>query len=162
MAETEYKQRNSSSGRKNKSDEILKKFAGMMVKIIKKANANNWKKGWMGVNGSIQGLPQNISGRTYSGGNSFFLMFHTAAKGYKTPAYMTFKQAKARNPFPSSSGAYPSKMKTARGCQRKTITPCPRKSVPQWTFVLSLKCFMSSISTRPTLKRSIKRGMMPL
>ena len=97
MAETEYKQRNSSSGRKNKSDEILKKFAGMMVKIIKKANANNWKKGWMGVNGSIQGLPQNISGWTYSGGNSFFLMFNTAEKGYKTPVYMTFKQAKEQN-----------------------------------------------------------------
>ena len=97
MAETEYKQRNSSSGRKNKSDEILKKFADMMVKIIKKANANNWKKGWMGVNGSIQGLPQNISGRTYSGGNSFFLMFNTAEKGYKTPVYMTFKQAKEQN-----------------------------------------------------------------
>ena len=97
MAETEYKQRNSSSGRKNKSDEILKKFAGMMVKIIKKANANNWKKGWMGINGSIQGLPQNISGRTYSGGNSFFLMFNTAEKGYKTPVYMTFKQAKEQN-----------------------------------------------------------------
>ena len=97
MAETEYKQRNSSAGRKNKSDEILKKFADMMVKIIKKANANNWKKGWMGVNGSIQGLPQNISGRTYSGGNSFFLMFNTAEKGYKTPVYMTFKQAKEQN-----------------------------------------------------------------
>jgi len=97
MAETEYKQRNSSAGRKNKSDEILKKFADMMVRIIKKANANNWKKGWMGVNGSIQGLPQNISGRTYSGGNSFFLMFNTAEKGYKTPVYMTFKQAKEQN-----------------------------------------------------------------
>lgn len=97
MAETEYKQRNSSAGRKNKSDEILKKFADMMVKIIKKANANNWKKGWMGVNGSIQGLPQNISGRTCSGGNSFFLMFNTAEKGYKTPVYMTFKQAKEQN-----------------------------------------------------------------
>ena len=97
MAETEYKHRNSSTGRKNKSDEILKKFADMMVKIIKKANANNWKKGWMGVNGSIQGLPQNISGRTYSGGNSFFLMFNTAEKGYKTPVYMTFKQAKEQN-----------------------------------------------------------------
>lgn len=97
MPETEYKQRNSSAGRKNKSDEILKKFADMMVKIIKKANANNWKKGWMGVNGSIQGLPQNISGRTYSGGNSFFLMFNTAEKGYKTPVYMTFKQAKEQN-----------------------------------------------------------------
>ena len=97
MAETEYKHRNSSAGRKNKSDEILKKFADMMVRIIKKANANNWKKGWMGVNGSIQGLPQNISGRTYSGGNSFFLMFNTAEKGYKTPVYMTFKQAKEQN-----------------------------------------------------------------
>ena len=97
MAETEYKHRNSSAGRKNKSDEILKKFADMMIKIIKKANANNWKKGWMGVNGSIQGLPQNISGRTYSGGNSFFLMFNTAEKGYKTPVYMTFKQAKEQN-----------------------------------------------------------------
>ena len=97
MAETEYKHRNSSAGRKNKSDEILKKFADMMVKIIKKANANNWKKGWMGVNGSIQGLPQNISGRTYSGGNSFFLMFNTAEKGHKTPVYMTFKQAKEQN-----------------------------------------------------------------
>ena len=97
MAETEYKQRNSSAGRKNKSDEILKKFADMMVRIIKKANANNWKKDWMGVNGSIQGLPQNISGRTYSGGNSFFLMFNTAEKGYKTPVYMTFKQAKEQN-----------------------------------------------------------------
>ena len=97
MSETEYKQHNSSAGRKNKSDEILKKFADMMVKIIKKANANNWKKGWMGVNGSIQGLPQNISGRTYSGGNSFFLMFNTAEKGYKTPVYMTFNQAKEQN-----------------------------------------------------------------
>lgn len=97
MPDTEYKQHNSSAGRKNKSDEILKKFADMMVKIIKKANANNWKKGWMGVNGSIQGLPQNISGRTYSGGNSFFLMFNTAEKGYKTPVYMTFKQAKEQN-----------------------------------------------------------------
>ena len=97
MAETEYKHRNSSAGRKNKSDEILKKFADMMVKIIKKANANNWKKGWMGINGSIQGLPQNISGRTYSGGNSFFLMFNTAEKGYKTPVYMTFKQANEQN-----------------------------------------------------------------
>ncbi|WP_435528134.1 zincin-like metallopeptidase domain-containing protein [Hoylesella timonensis] len=69
----------------------------MMVKIIETAKANNWKKGWMGVNGSVQGLPQNISGRTYSGGNSFFLMFNTAEQGYKTPVYMTFLQAKDQN-----------------------------------------------------------------
>lgn len=97
MTERDFKKPNSSGKRKNKSDEILKKFADMMVKIIETAQANNWKKGWMGVNGSVQGLPQNISGRTYSGGNSFFLMFNTAEQGYKTPVYMTFLQAKDQN-----------------------------------------------------------------
>lgn len=97
MADIASKNRNSSDGRNNKPGEILKKFADMMVKIIKTADSNNWKKGWIGVNGSIQGLPQNISGRTYSGGNSFFLMANTAEKGYKTPVYMTFHQAKEQN-----------------------------------------------------------------
>lgn len=97
MTERDFKKTNYSGKRKNKSDEILKKFADMMVKIIETAKANNWKKGWMGVNGSVQGLPQNISGRTYSGGNSFFLMFNTAEQGYKTPVYMTFLQAKDQN-----------------------------------------------------------------
>lgn len=83
--------------RSNKSADNLQKFADMMVKIIETAKANNWKKGWMGVNGSVQGLPQNISGRTYSGGNSFFLMFNTAEQGYKIPVYMTFLQAKDQN-----------------------------------------------------------------
>ncbi len=97
MTERDFKKPNYSGKRKKKSDEILKKFADMMVKIIETAKANNWKKGWMGVNGSVQGLPQNISGRTYSGGNSFFLMFNTAEQGYKTPVYMTFLQAKDQN-----------------------------------------------------------------
>lgn len=97
MADIASKNRNSSDGRNNKPGEILKKFADMMVKIIKTADSNNWKKGWIGVHGSIQGLPQNISGRTYSGGNSFFLMANTAEKGYKTPVYMTFYQAKEQN-----------------------------------------------------------------
>lgn len=97
MTERDFKKPNYSGKRKNKSDEILKKFADMMVKIIETAQANNWKKGWMGINGSVQGLPQNISGRTYSGGNSFFLMFNTAEQGYKTPVYMTFLQAKDQN-----------------------------------------------------------------
>jgi len=69
----------------------------MMSNIITKAKSKNWKQGWLGVKGTILGLPQNISGRTYSGGNSFFLMADTSEKGYNTPVYMTFKQAKDRN-----------------------------------------------------------------
>ena len=91
------KKRPSSYERSNKSADNLQKFAEMMSNIITKAKSKNWKQGWLGVKGTILGLPQNITGRTYSGGNSFFLMADTSEKGYNTPVYMTFKQAKDRN-----------------------------------------------------------------
>ena len=91
------KKHQSSYERSNKSADNLQKFAEMMSNIITKAKSKNWKQGWLGVKGTILGLPQNISGRTYSGGNSFFLMADTSEKGYNTPVYMTFKQAKDRN-----------------------------------------------------------------
>lgn len=91
------KNRPSSYERSNKSADNLQKFAEMMRNIITKAKSKNWNQGWLGVKGTILGLPQNISGRTYSGGNSFFLMADTSEKGYNTPVYMTFKQAKDRN-----------------------------------------------------------------
>lgn len=76
------KNRPSSYERSNKSADNLQKFAEMMRNIITKAKSKNWKQGWLGVKGTILGLPQNISGRTYSGGNSFFLMADTSEKGY--------------------------------------------------------------------------------
>jgi mutS domain I protein len=91
------KKRPSSYERSNKSADNLQKFAEMMSNIITKAKSKNWKQGWLGVKETILGLPQNITGRTYSGGNSFFLMADTSEKGYNTPVYMTFKQAKDRN-----------------------------------------------------------------
>lgn len=91
------KKRPSSYERSNKSADNLQKFAEMMSNIITKAKSKNWRQGWLGVKGTILGLPQNITGRTYSGGNSFFLMADTSEKGYNTPVYMTFKQAKDRN-----------------------------------------------------------------
>ena len=91
------KKRPSSYERSNKPADNLQKFAEMMRNIITKAKSKNRKQGWLGVKGTILGLPQNITGRTYSGGNSFFLMADTSEKGYNTPVYMTFKQAKDRN-----------------------------------------------------------------
>ena len=91
------KKRPSSYERSNKPADNLQKFAEMMYNIITKAKSKNWTQGWLGVKGTILGLPQNITGRTYSGGNSFFLMADTSEKGYNTPVYMTFKQAKDRN-----------------------------------------------------------------
>lgn len=93
------KKHQSSYERSNKSADNLQKFAEMMSNIITKAKSKNWTQGWLGVKGTILGLPRcnNITGRTYSGGNSFFLMADTSEKGYNTPVYMTFKQAKDRN-----------------------------------------------------------------
>ena len=91
------KKHQSSYERSNKSADNLQKFAEMMSNIITKAKSKNWTQGWLGVKGTILGLPQNITVRTYSGGNSFFLMADTSEKGYNTPVYMTFKQAKDRN-----------------------------------------------------------------
>ena len=91
------KKHQSSYERSNKSADNLQKFAEMMRNIITKAKSKNWTQGLLGVKGTILGLPQNITGRTYSGGNSFFLMADTSEKGYNTPVYMTFKQAKDRN-----------------------------------------------------------------
>ena len=97
MSNTEKKKRNFTGGRSNPTAAVLKQFADQMVKILENAKGANWKQGWLGVSSSMRGLPQNISGRPYSGGNSFFLIAHTSEKGYNTPVYMTFKQAKDQN-----------------------------------------------------------------
>lgn len=48
-----------------------------------------WKQGWNSL-----GLPKNIiAGNRYRGWNLFYLNFITLYKGYKTPYFITYKQA---------------------------------------------------------------------
>lgn len=71
----------------------LDRFAEMMIDRMEQMKASDWKQGWIGGASGFAGLPQNVSGRNYSGSNSFFLQLHTAAKGYQLPVYLTFNQA---------------------------------------------------------------------
>ena len=49
-----------------------------------------WRQSWNSF-----GLPKNITtNKQYRGWNVFWLNFHTLIKGYKTPFYLTFNQAK--------------------------------------------------------------------
>ena len=73
-----------------KVDAALQRFAEMLIKRMEEMQ-KDWHKGWIG-GGSMFGLPQNISGRTYEGSNAFLLFLHTAEKGYKAPVYMTHGQ----------------------------------------------------------------------
>lgn len=74
----------------SKVDAALQRFAEMLIKRMEEMQ-KDWHKGWIG-GGSMFGLPQNISRRTYEGCNAFLLFLHTAENGYKAPVYMTYGQ----------------------------------------------------------------------
>lgn len=74
----------------SKVDAALQRFAEMLIKRMEEMQ-KDWHKGWIG-GGSMFGLPQNISGRTYEGSNAFLLFLHTSGNGYKAPVYMTHGQ----------------------------------------------------------------------
>lgn len=74
----------------SKVNAALQRFAEMLIKRMEEMQ-KDWHKGWIG-GGSMFGLPQNISGRTYEGSNAFLLFLHTAENGYKAPVYMTYGQ----------------------------------------------------------------------
>lgn len=80
---------------KSSSQKAIDQFAEMMIKRMEEMKNSDWQKGWIGGYGV--GMPQNVSGRSYSGSNSFFLQLFTAAKSYATPVFMTFNQAHKLN-----------------------------------------------------------------
>lgn len=87
----------SESTRVNSGEQAVDKFATMMIERMKAIKASDWKQGWTNGRGAFYGMPQNMSGRNYSGTNSFFLQMDTAMNGYHAPVYLTFLQAMKEN-----------------------------------------------------------------
>jgi antirestriction protein ArdC len=83
--------------RKNSGDKAVEKFAEMMIDRMKAMKASDWRQGWTTGKGTMLGMPQNMSGRNYSGSNSFFLQMDTSMNAYSTPVYLTFLQAQKEN-----------------------------------------------------------------
>ena len=52
-----------------------------------------WQKPWFYGQGL---LPCNITGKRYTGTNLLTLLMLTEVKGYRTPVFLTFRQANAR------------------------------------------------------------------
>uniref|UniRef100_UPI003564AB75 zincin-like metallopeptidase domain-containing protein n=1 Tax=Bacteroides fragilis TaxID=817 RepID=UPI003564AB75 len=73
----------------SKTEEYLTKFAEMVMEKMEEISSD-WQKPWINVKG---GIPQNLSGRLYNGGNSLMLLMHQEKEGYKLPVYMTYLQA---------------------------------------------------------------------
>ena len=76
----------------SQGNKAIDKFTEMMIDRMERLKAGDWKKGWIG-GGTVMGMPQNLTGRNYSGSNSFFLQLDSALHNYRTPVYMTFHQA---------------------------------------------------------------------
>lgn len=76
----------------NALDRGLQLFSEMLIKRMEEIQLD-WKQPWIG-GGIVQGLPQNITGRTYEGCNAFLLFLHTSEMRYHVPVYMTAKQAR--------------------------------------------------------------------
>ena len=95
VKETEQKPQEQTEGKtggKTMAEKAIDRFAQMMVTRLEEMKGQQWEKGWIDGGGRTQGLPQNLSGRRYSGHNDFFLQLHTAINGYDAPVYATYKQ----------------------------------------------------------------------
>ena len=95
VKETEQKPQEKAEGKtggKTMAEKAIDRFAQMMVTRLEEMKGQQWEKGWIDGGGRTQGLPQNLSGRRYSGHNDFFLQLHTAINGYDAPVYATYKQ----------------------------------------------------------------------
>ena len=89
--------KDSKSNYKSSGDKAIDRFCTLMIDRMKAMKASDWRQGWTNGKGTMLGMPQNLSGRNYSGTNSFFLQMDTAMNAYRTPVYMTFMQAQKEN-----------------------------------------------------------------
>lgn len=67
----------------------IEKFAELMFAKIKEVSTD-WKQPW--ITGNEIGMPQNLSGREYTGTNALMLLLQQQIKKYNLPVYMTFTQ----------------------------------------------------------------------
>lgn len=82
---------------KNSNDKVANIFANIMIERIEELKNENWEKPWFSNEKRENFYPKNIRGNVYKGGNAFLLTFFALSKGYKTPIFMTFKQAQEKN-----------------------------------------------------------------
>ena len=63
---------------KSMADKAVDKFTQMMIDKLETIKASDWKQGWTNGSSATFGMPQNLTGRNYSGTNSFFLQMDIA------------------------------------------------------------------------------------
>ena len=73
-----------------KLNPAIERYASLLIQKIKEVEGSNWQQPWITT---IMGSPRNIDGREYSQFNKLLLLFITDEYKYKTPVFLTFRQA---------------------------------------------------------------------
>ena len=90
---------------KNLIEKIAPQLTELMIKKMETLT-EEWRKPW--IADLAHGLPRNLRGTPYRGGNTLMLLFLTEIAGYRTPLFMTFKQAKEEGlNILKGSGSFP-------------------------------------------------------
>lgn len=76
-------------------EKVALRFTQIMIRRVEEIN-EDWGKPWFPVT-KKNFLPQNITSRRYNGGNIVMLLFYMMFTDFKTPVFLTFKQAKERD-----------------------------------------------------------------
>lgn len=70
---------------KSQGQQILERFTNLLIQRMDEMSSAQWVKAW--IPAGCVGMPCNLSGRGYSGFNTFFLQLLSAVKGYDTPVF---------------------------------------------------------------------------
>lgn len=73
------------------TEQVINKFAEMMIKRMEEMKNSNWQKGWIGCNYGAG--PVNLEGVSYRGVNALILTWGSAEREYRYPIFCTLKQA---------------------------------------------------------------------
>lgn len=102
---------------KNLIEKIAPQLTELMIKKMETLT-EEWRKPW--IADLAHGLPRNLRGTPYRGGNILMLLFLSEIAGYRTPLFMTFKQAK------EEGVEYPQRLRFVSGLLLETLYPPQR------------------------------------
>ena len=148
-------------------DDAVKRFSDMLIKRMEEMQ-RDWTKPWIG-GGIVNGLPQNVSGWTYSGSNAFLLFLHTADNNYKAPVYMTGGQIhnegahilKGEKAVPVFKWGITIRDKEGNKVSIEDYDNMTDEEKKEYHRYPYLKVYPEFISTKLILQKLIKRNMMP-
>ena len=99
---------------KNLIEKIAPQLTELMIKKMETLT-EEWRKPW--IADLAHGLPRNLRGTPYRGGNILMLLFLSEIAGYSTPLFMTFKQAK------EEGSEHPQRLRFVPGLLLETVYP---------------------------------------